>query len=85
MCFWLLALVQYFVGIKDPTGFTASLVPPHVLTKVFIPDHMTVHCPPVPQALVGQSSCWGGREESSNSVYLADVRVLLNVNKSVLH
>lgn len=58
-CIWSLALVQYFLGIKVPTGFTAALVPPHVLTEVLLPDHTAVHSPLVPHAFVGQSS-WGG-------------------------
>lgn len=58
---WSLALVQYFLGIKVPTCFTAALVPPHVLTQVLFSDHTAVHRPLVPHALVGQSSCGGGR------------------------
>lgn len=56
MYFWSLALVQHFFGIKVPTGFTAALVPPHVLAEVLLPDHTTVHRPLVPHAFVGQSS-----------------------------
>lgn len=50
--------MQYVLGIKVPTGFTAALVPPHVLTEVLLSDHATVHRPLVPHAFVGQSS-WG--------------------------
>lgn len=55
-CIWPLALVQYFLGIKVSTGFTAALVPPHVLTEILLPDHATIHRPLVPHAFVGQSS-----------------------------
>lgn len=65
-CIWSLALVQYFLGIKVPTGFTAALVPPHVLTEVLLPDHTAVHCPLVPHAFVGKSS-WGvGRRKAAS-------------------
>lgn len=66
---WSLALVQYFLGVKVPTGFTAALVPPHVLTQVLLSDHAAVHRPLVPHALVGQSSCGvgvGGRREAAS-------------------
>lgn len=55
-CIWSLAFVQYFLGIKVPTGFTAALIPPHVLTEVLLSDDTTVHRPLVPRAFVGQSS-----------------------------
>lgn len=64
-CVWSLAVVRYFFGVKVSAGFTAALVPPHVLTEVLLPDHAAVHRPLVPHALVGQSSCG---EESRLSV-----------------
>lgn len=68
-CIWSLALVQYFLGIKVPTSFTAPLVPPHVLTEVLLSDHTTVHCPLVPHAFVGQSSWgWDGGEGEKQQV-----------------
>lgn len=78
----LLALVQYFLGIKDPAGLTAALVPPHVLTEVLLSDYMTIYWPLVPHALVGQSSCWGGsevRDRSSKLVFLGNMLQALNI------
>lgn len=68
-CIWSLALVQYFLGIKVPTSFTAPLVPPHVLTEVLLSYHTTVHCPLVPHAFVGQSGWgWEGGEGEKQQV-----------------
>lgn len=61
-CIWSLALVQSLVSIKVPTGFTAALVPPHVLAEVLLTDHTAIDCPLVPHAFVGQSSEPGGRD-----------------------
>lgn len=67
-CIWSLALVQYLLSIKVPTGFTAALVPPHVLTEVLLSDHTAVHCPLVPHAFVGQSSWRGAGERQEVNV-----------------
>lgn len=72
---WSLALVQCFHRIKVPTGLTAALVPPHVLTKVLLSDHTTVHRPLVSCALISQSSWlgmggWGRRGEELVFIHL---------------
>lgn len=68
-CIWSLAFVQYFLGVKVPTGFTAALVPPHVLTEVLLSDHATIHRPLVPHAFVGQSSLRMNRGQRQQSVF----------------
>lgn len=68
-CIWSLALVQSLVSIKVPTGFTAALVPPHVLAEVLLADHTAIDCPLVPHAFVGQSSCRGGRRSVTQEAH----------------